>query len=153
MHVPKSFAYCAILLTSLGLVACTGDADLSGSAQDAEQPAALSEIDSSGDASDASTQAEGEWYLSGAKAILAAIAPIKDSTIDMRMLDSVASQEGIELEMREFKDFLQRISSGDLGSGRSGDKVFVKLAVDLTKGRRVPIGDLRDLLESLLIRN
>lgn len=152
MRTLRMLVLSTLLLASLALVACAGDAELAGSAADAKQPEAVSQ--SPGDrAGDRSAPAKDEWPVASAQAIFDAIAPVKLDTIDMKMLGDIASKQGLSQEIEDLELSLQRIASGDLGSGRTGgNETFVNIAEALMSGRSVAIQDLRNLLQAIIRR-
>ncbi len=127
-----------ILLASLGLTACSGSTDVAGSASDAEQ------------ASKGGADGELVWPVDSARAILDAIENFEDDSINMAMLDEIASKQDLKAEVEELDGFLQRIASGDLGSGRTGSEALVTVATGITQGRTVPTPDLRDALREII---
>ena len=141
--MPRFLVLSAILLATFAMTACTGDSELTGSAVDSET-ASKSTI---GDAGDSSASTDTEGLAASAMAIFDAIARIEGDTIDMKGLSEVATQQGLNAEMKEFSLHVQRISNGDLGSGRSGgDAAF---AEGLMSGKSVSIQDLRDFLQAI----
>lgn len=147
MHALRFLVLSSILLVSLGLTACAKDTDLAGSAV---EPSADS-VAIGGDGVESREAADSEWPVASAQAILDAIAPIKVETIDMKSLNEIAAKQGLGAQVDELERFLQRISNGDLGSGRRGiSKAHVAIATDLTKGKSVPTQDLRGLLQAII---